>query len=79
MKKETLIKLVRKLENNISWENWKHEETGEFLKMGDVFANKVQWILEEENLDWESIEALKDIQALICPILNELDDMINKT
>lgn len=75
IKNDSLEKLLQKAINTICWDNWTDEDTGEPMKLGDVYNCKLDWLKESLDADEheEFIGMIEDIQETIVPILNQLD------
>ena len=71
-----LKELVLKLQDDINWENWT-DDNGHYFKSGGVIFSQLEWIKEGIDDD-EFIDILDKVQRLVCPILDELDDEVNK-
>ena len=68
-------KAIEEISQEISWDNWKDEETGNYWKVPEVLYSKLQWVLEklsqeDEDINSELIDALIQCQKL----LETLDD-----
>ena len=68
-------KAIEEISQEISWDNWKDEETGKYWKVPEVLYSKLQWTLEklsqeDEDINSELIDALIQCQKL----LETLDD-----
>ena len=68
-------KAIEEISQEISWDNWKDEETGKYWKVPEVLYSKLQWVLEklsqeDEDINSELIDALIQCQKL----LETLDD-----
>ena len=68
-------KAIEEISQEISWDNWKDEETGNYWEVPEVLYSKLQWVLEklsqeDEDINSELIDALIQCQKL----LETLDD-----
>ena len=68
-------KAIEEISQEISWDNWKDEETGNYWEVPEVLYSKLQWTLEklsqeDEDINSELIDALIECQKL----LETLDD-----
>ena len=68
-------KAIDEISQEISWDNWKDEETGKYWEVPKVLYSKLQWTLEklsqeDEDINSELIDALIQCQKL----LETLDD-----
>ena len=68
-------KAIEEISQEISWDNWKDEETGKYWEVPEVLYCKLQWTLEklsqeDEDINSELIDALIQCQKL----LETLDD-----
>ena len=68
-------KAIEEISQEISWDNWKDEETGKYWEVPEVLYYKLQWTLEklsqeDEDINSELIDALIQCQKL----LETLDD-----
>ena len=68
-------KAIEEISQEISWDNWKDEETGNYWEVPEVLYSKLQWVLEklsqeDEDINSELINALIQCQKL----LETLDD-----
>ena len=68
-------KAIEEISQEISWDNWKDEETGKYWEVTEVLYSKLQWTLEklsqeDEDINSELIDALIQCQKL----LETLDD-----
>ena len=68
-------KAIDEISQEISWDNWKDEETGNYWEVPEVLYFKLQWTLEklsqeDEDINSELIDALIQCQKL----LETLDD-----
>lgn len=68
-------KAIEEISQEISWDNWKDEETGNYWEVPEVLYFKLQWTLEklsqeDEDINSELIDALIQCQKL----LETLDD-----
>ena len=68
-------KAIEEISQEISWDNWKDEETGNYWEVPEVLYSKLQWTLEklsqeDEDINSELIDALIQCQKL----LETLDD-----
>ena len=68
-------KAIEEISQEISWDNWKDEETGKYWGVPEVLYSKLQWTLEklsqeDEDINCELIDALIQCQKL----LETLDD-----
>ena len=68
-------KAIEEISQEISWDNWKDEETGKYWEVPKVLYSKLQWTLEklsqeDEDINNELIDALMQCQKL----LETLDD-----
>ena len=68
-------KAIDEISQEISWDNWKDEETGNYWEVPEVLYSKLQWTLEklsqeDEDINSELIDALMQCQKL----LETLDD-----
>ena len=73
-------KAIEEISQEISWDNWKDEETGNYWEVPEVLYSKLQWIIEilseddqyndEENNNSEYIDTLLQCSKL----LETLDD-----
>ena len=68
-------KTIEEISQEISWDNWKDEETGNYWGVPEVLYSKLQWTLEklsqeDEDINSELIDALIQCQKL----LETLDD-----
>ena len=68
-------KAIEEISQEISWDNWKDEETGKYWGVPEVLYSKLQWVLEklsqeDEDINSELIDALIQCQKL----LETLDD-----
>ena len=68
-------KAIEEISQEISWDNWKDEETGNYWEVPEVLYSKLQWTLEklsqeDEDINSELIDALMQCQKL----LETLDD-----
>jgi len=68
-------KAIEEISQEISWDNWKDEETGKYWEVTEVLYSKLQWVLEklsqeDEDINSELIDALIQCQKL----LETLDD-----
>ena len=68
-------KAIEEISQEISWDNWKDEETGKYWEVLEVLFCKLQWVLEklsqeDEDINSELIDALMQCQKL----LETLDD-----
>ena len=68
-------KAIEEISQEISWDNWKDEETGKHWEVPEVLYSKLQWTLEklsqeDEDINSELIDALIQCQKL----LETLDD-----
>ena len=68
-------KAIEKISQEISWDNWKDEETEKYWEVPEVLYSKLQWTLEklsqeDEDINSELIDALIQCQKL----LETLDD-----
>ena len=75
--KSKLTKLVLNLQQDINWDNW-IDNDGQYFKLGGVIFSQLGWIKENMGDDEEFIDILDKVQRLVCPILDELDDEVNK-
>ena len=73
-------KAIEEISQEISWDNWKDEETGNYWEVPEVLYSKLQWVIErlseddqyndEENNNSEYIDTLLQCGKL----LETLDD-----
>ena len=68
-------KAIEEISQEISWDNWKDEKTGNYWEVPEVLYSKLQWTLEklsqeDEDINSELIDALIQCQKL----LETLDD-----
>ena len=73
-------KAIEEISQEISWDNWKDEETGNYWEVSEVLYSKLQWVIErlceddqyndEENNNSEYIDTLLQCSKL----LESLDD-----
>ena len=68
-------KAIEEISQEISWDNWKDKETGNYWEVPEVLYSKLQWTLEklsqeDEDINSELIDALIQCQKL----LETLDD-----
>lgn len=68
-------KAIEEISQEISWDNWKDEETGNYWEVPEVLYSKLQWTLEklsqeDEDINSELIDTLIQCQKL----LETLDD-----
>ena len=68
-------KAIEEISQEISWDNWKDEETRKYWEVPEVLYSKLQWTLEklsqeDEDINSELIDALIQCQKL----LETLDD-----
>ena len=68
-------KAIEEISQEISWDNWKDEKTGNYWEVPEVLYSKLQWVLEklsqeDEDINSELIDALIQCQKL----LETLDD-----
>ncbi len=68
-------KAIEEISQEISWDNWKDEERGNYWEVPEVLYSKLQWTLEklsqeDEDINSELIDALIQCQKL----LETLDD-----
>ena len=68
-------KAIEEISQEISWDNWKDEETGNYWEVPEVLYSKLQWTLEklsqeDEDINSELIDSLIQCQKL----LETLDD-----
>ena len=68
-------KAIEEISQEISWDNWKDEETEKYWEVPEVLYSKLQWTLEklsqeDEDINSELIDALIQCQKL----LETLDD-----
>ena len=68
-------KAIEEISQEISWDNWKDEETEKYWEVPEVLYSKLQWTLEklsqeDEDINSELIDALIQCQK----ILETLDD-----
>ena len=68
-------KAIEEISQEISWDNWKDEETEKYWEVPEVLYSKLQWVLEklsqeDEDINSELIDALIQCQKL----LETLDD-----
>ena len=68
-------KSIEEISQEISWDNWKDEETEKYWEVPEVLYSKLQWVLEklsqeDEDINSELIDALIQCQKL----LETLDD-----
>lgn len=68
-------KAIEEISQEISWDNWKDEETRKYWEVPEVLYSKLQWVLEklsqeDEDINSELIDALIQCQKL----LETLDD-----
>ena len=68
-------KTIEEISQEISWDNWKDEETEKYWEVPEVLYSKLQWVLkklsqEDEDINSELIDALIQCQKL----LETLDD-----
>ena len=68
-------KAIEEISQEISWDNWKDEETVKYWEVPEVLYSKLQWTLEklsqeDEDINSELIDALIQCQKL----LETLDD-----
>lgn len=67
-------------ENNINWDNWQDDETGEYMSVPAVLANKISFILEtyekefEKNEDEEAKDTLEWLRELCWAMTEEQQD-----
>ena len=63
-------KAIEEISQEISWDNWKDEETGKYWEVSEVLYSKLQWTLEklsqeDEDINSELIDALIQCQKLL--------------
>ena len=63
-------KAIEEISQEISWDNWKDEETGNYWEVPEVLYSKLQWTLEklsqeDEDINSELIDALIQCQKLL--------------
>ena len=63
-------KAIEKISQEISWDNWKDEETEKYWEVPEVLYSKLQWTLEklsqeDEDINNELIDALMQCQKLL--------------
>ena len=63
-------KAIEEISQEISWDNWKDEETGNYWEVPEVLYSKLQWVLEklsqeDEDINCELIDALIQCQKLL--------------
>ena len=63
-------KAIEEISQEISWDNWKDEETGNYWEVPEVLYSKLQWVLEklsqeDEDINSELIDALIQCQKLL--------------
>ena len=68
-------KAIEEISQEISWDKWKDEKTGNYWEVPEVLYSKLQWVLEklsqeDEDINSELIDALIQCQKL----LETLDD-----
>ena len=68
-------KAIEEISQEISWDNWKDEKTGNYWEVPEVLFCKLQWVIEklsqeDEDINSELIDALIQCQKL----LETLDD-----
>ena len=73
-------KAIEEISQEISWDNWKDEETGNYWEVPEVLYSKLQWVIErlseddqfndEESNNSEHIDTLLQCSKL----LETLDD-----
>ena len=68
-------KAIEEISQEMSWDNWKDEETEKYWEVPEVLYSKLQWTLEklsqeDEDINSELIDALIQCQKL----LETLDD-----
>lgn len=68
IREKTLLNLTQ----SICWENWLDED-GNTFTIGDVFMNRLQWLLESNELTEEATDTIQDLIKLVCPLLDEID------
>lgn len=76
--------------NNINWDNWKvgEEESYKgkskdgYYDLTEVMSNRIDWIISDNNLEGEHLEALQDLKIMLEVLTEEdllkLEDEINK-
>ena len=63
-------KAIEEISQEISWDNWKDEETEKYWEVPEVLYSKLQWVLEklsqeDEDINSELIDALIQCQKLL--------------
>ena len=63
-------KAIEEISQEISWDNWKDEETGNYWEVPEVLYSKLQWTLEklsqeDEDINSELIDSLIQCQKLL--------------
>ena len=63
-------KAIEEISQEISWDNWKDEETEKYWEVPEVLYSKLQWTLEklsqeDEDINSELIDALIQCQKLL--------------
>ena len=63
-------KAIEEISQEISWDNWKDEETGKYWEVPEVLYSKLQWTLEklsqeDEDINSELIDSLIQCQKLL--------------
>ena len=63
-------KAIEEISQEISWDNWKDEETGNYWEVPEVLYSKLQWTLEklsqeDEDINSELIDALIQCEKLL--------------
>jgi hypothetical protein len=71
--KNSMSKLIKTAMNEVVWDNWE-EDDGTYMKLGDVYWSKLDWIKDTLDEDDEAYDTINDLQETICPILNLLDN-----
>ena len=61
---------IEEISQEISWDNWKDEETGNYWEVPEVLYSKLQWTLEklsqeDEDINSELIDALIQCEKLL--------------
>ena len=63
-------KAIEEISQEISWDNWKDEETEKYWEVPEVLYSKLQWTLEklsqeDEDINSELIDSLIQCQKLL--------------
>ena len=68
-------KAIEEISQEISWDNWKDEETEKYWEVPEVLFCKLQWVIERLSQEDEDINsALIDALIQCQKLLETLDD-----